>query len=138
MSLSRKSSADSLLAQLRLQDVQALNNSRNSKGRQVSLPTDDEFPIALYEALLEADVQSMQNRRLVLSLARAGNLDGAFLDAFVEERIRAMRGREYVMRLFEAGSPGSITPSSGVGSGFQSPGTLGSRASTSVFAGVFP
>jgi len=118
MSLSRRSSTESfllLVAQLQLQDVQALNDAR--RGRD-SPPADDEFAIALQEALLAADMQVVRDRRLAQSLERAGDPYGEALDAVSEEAMRGMRDRE---RLSRAGSQSSSEQNSGINSGVQSP-----------------
>ena len=118
MSLSRRSSTDSLLllvAQLQLQDVQTLTDARKD---QVWPPADDEFAITLQEALLAADMQVMRDRRLAQSLERAGGLYGEALDGVVEDAMRVVHDHERHSRV---GSQSSSEQNSGINSGVQSP-----------------
>jgi hypothetical protein len=103
-----------LVARFQLEDVQALQNDSKGKARYDAPLTDAQHALLLTQALLEADIQLIQDEHLAKSLARASELDGDALDAFLHQEALARRDRELAQRLSRAQSTapsrGTYTP----------------------------
>ncbi|KAF8323990.1 hypothetical protein DL93DRAFT_2176131 [Clavulina sp. PMI_390] len=138
MTLSRTASTDSLVllaAQLHLEGVCELQDSRKGKGRHDAKLPDDDFAMDLYAALLAAEMQSLSDHRVALSPHQAVGTDADLLEEIAADELRAQRDREWALRLSRDPSAApSRQPSSG-GSGIQSPvrdSSKGSRRGTNV------
>ena len=100
-----------LVALIQMQDLQTLHDAWECQGQQNCPPVDDEFAMALQEALLAADMQVMCDRRLAQSLERSGDLYGEVQDTVVEEAMRVVHDHERLSTVgLQSSIPGAQSP----------------------------
>ena len=88
-----------LIAQLHLQDVEAMNNSRKGKGREGSRLSDEEYAIQVQAELLNGFLGIMEDRRIAESLSNAMESDLYIVEQLVTKEQAAQDDHRYAAAL---------------------------------------